>query len=66
MAGLAIDFDVSAIKFEIALGIVVELPDAPSIGVMTGVTFLSKRELMHIILFVACAAIECVYFVVRA
>ena len=64
MAGLTIELDMSAIEFVIALGIVVELPDAPPVGVVTGIAFVAESALVNVVLFVACAATKRVQFVV--
>jgi hypothetical protein len=63
MTGLAIEFYVCAVELVIGLGVMVEIPDAPAIGVVAGGAMVAEGELVNIILLVARIAIQRVHLV---
>ena len=58
VTGLAIEFHVRAVELVICLGVVVELPDAPAIGVVAGGAVGAEGEFVNIIFLVARIAIQ--------
>jgi len=65
MAGLAIELHMSAVEFVIGLGVVIELPDGPSIGVVANGAMGAQGALMNVILFMAGTASQRIYLVAR-
>ena len=63
VTGLAIELHVRTIEFVIGLGVVVELPDAPAIGVVAGGAVGAEGELVNIIFLVTRVAIQRLHFV---
>jgi len=63
VTGLAIELLVRAIEFVIGLGVVVELPDAPAIGVVAGIALGAERKLVNIVVLVARIAIQRIHLV---
>jgi hypothetical protein len=63
VTGLAIQLHVRTIELVIGLGVVVELPDAPAIGIVTGGAMGAEGEFVNIILLVARIAIPRLHLV---
>jgi hypothetical protein len=63
VTGLAIDLHMRTIEFVIGLGVVVELPDAPTIGVVAGGAMGAEHELVNIIFLVARIAVQRIHLV---
>lgn len=57
MAGLAIKFLMGAIELVIGLGVVIEFPYAPAVGIVAGDAMVAERAFVGIVLFVTGAAI---------
>ena len=63
MTGHAIDLHVRTVEFVVGLGVVVELPDAPAIGVVAGIAMGAERELVNIVILVTRIAIQRIHLV---
>lgn len=63
MAGLAIELAVLALELVVGLGVMIEFPYTPAIGVMAGGTTLAERVLVNVVLLVAGVTVEGIHLV---